>query len=54
MDIDELFEHIKQECQKSLDDMTQKYKLSTDDEEKLDLLIKDIMGCSQHFRQIPR
>lgn len=41
--IDELHEHIKQECQKSLDKITKQYKLSTEDEEKLDILIKDIM-----------
>ena len=52
--IDELFEHIKQECQKSLDDITQKYKLNTDDEEKLDLLIKEIMSDNTYENKVYR
>lgn len=41
--IDELYDHIKQECEKTLDDIGKQFKLSPEDEERLDMLIKNIM-----------
>lgn len=52
--IDELYEGIKQECQKSMDEITNKYKLIAEDEEKLNQLIKEIMKDTPIERKVYR
>lgn len=52
--IDGLDEHIKQECEKTLADIGKQFKLSPEDEEKLDILIKEIMKDVPCERKIYR
>lgn len=50
--IDELYEHIKQESEKTLNDIGEQFKLSPEDEEKLDILIKNIMEDDSYINKV--